>query len=180
MTNRNSEVTSNWKLCAMWLNDCECLNECVKQKLIASKLTFDEFAQSLRDGVSICNLLEYLVPSVLDFEQLNQNVFPIRSLCIKNVELYLNTCKGAPFYLSENDLFAPDMLYDLNMEPVIRSLSILSNLKCVQARCNGGFYLNPDDMNDNSVYGQVYLDGQMEDTGNYQDMAPFILGRMHG
>ena len=174
--NRNRDSTTNWKLCALWLNDCECLPEYTSLKLKQARLEFDEFAEAIRDGTCLCSLLDYLRPNCIDLSKLHttrvnsttstvqQHAPLIRSLCLKNIQLYLDTCRGEPFYMNESQLFAPEMLYDLNLEPVVRSLSLLSNLQCVQAKCNGGFYLSPDELTDNTVYDSVYLNAQLQDT----------------
>ena len=37
--------------------------------------------------------------------------------------------------------------------------------------------MTPDELADDSaIYDHIYLNAQQQDTGTYQDMAPFILG----
>ena len=163
-----STTISNWLKCAHWLNDCEALPDIIRQKLNTSQLKFEDFAEAIRDGTCLCRLLEYLAPTgtQIDLSQLNQHCSNIRSLSLKNIQLFLEKCTSSPFNMSENDLFAPEMLYDLNLEPVIVSLSCLSNLRCVQSKSNGGFYVNAME-EDSDEFQQLYNKGQLKDTGIY-------------
>jgi len=173
--NRNRDSTTDWKLCAHWLDDCECLPKEISAKLRLKTLEFNEFAEAIRDGTCLCTLLDYLRPNCIDLAKLqttrvnNAHAPLIKILCLENIQLYLKTCRGEPFFMSESQLFAPEMLYDLNLQPVIRSLSLLSNLSCVQAKCNGGFYLAPDELTDNAIYDSVYLNAQLQDTVNIKE-----------
>ena len=174
-----NDLQENWKRCAKWLNDCECLSDELAQKLNAEQLIYDEFAQYMRTGVCLCQLLEYLVPDSVEFSQLNLDENPTRKACLNNLELYIRTCKAAPFNLSQNDLFTADSIYELDLESAMRSLSILSNLKCVQARCNGGFSIN---MNSNTNLEISDNNGCLTDEEDpYTDMMTwFILGEKIG
>ena len=159
-------LTSNWQACAKWISDCgESLPECIKQKLMSNKLKLQEFAECLRDGTVLCSLLQYLEPSLyIHMSQLSHNSSSLKSLSLKNIQLYLDACKREPFNMKENDLFAAEMLYHLNLEPVIASLSLLSNLKSIGSKSKGGFSFNP--MEDaNADYMHIYQNGQLIDTG---------------
>ena len=154
-------------MCASWLNDCECLPDTIKAKLQEKKLTVKEFGECLRNGEVLFNLLEYLVPGALDFSELNETskLSPSRTMCIKNIESFLEACKNAPFQMKENDLFDAETLFDLDLGPTINTLYKLSHNKGAMARCNGGFHINSDEMED--------YDDQF--SNDYEDMTNFII-----
>jgi guanine nucleotide exchange factor VAV len=164
-------------LCASWLNDCESLPDNLKTHLANNDLKFADFAECLKDGLVLCNLLDYLNPGCVDFTKLHvQYAYLPRALCIDNIKIFLDACKNA-FEMAESDLFEPEMVYDLDVAPVIRSLSSLSRCKAAQARCNGGFVYDEDNdaspTTGDSIYEEIYKKKVV--CGNYIQMAPFIL-----
>ena len=100
-----------------------------------NNLKLNEFSCGLRDGVILCNLLNYLSPGSIDSSQIARRSTQNRSACIKNIRLFLEACKKE-FDLNDQLLFQADMLYDLNVERVFITLSTISKLKQVEQKCN--------------------------------------------
>jgi hypothetical protein len=137
-------------LCAKWLNECQLLPS-------AETLDLYKFAECLRDGIVLCNLLEYLSPNSIEYSRIKKNVHFSRILCIKNIELFIDTCKSKPFNLSEKDLFQPAQLYDFGLKPVIQTLSILSNSDAALFCGIKGFQLVEPKVEEEKIYENAFL-----------------------
>jgi guanine nucleotide exchange factor VAV len=158
---------TNWKICAKWLIDCESLPKFLSEKLYRNQLTFDEFACSLRDGVILCSLLDYLRPGSINLSLVNRQTNLGETLSLENIQLFLDTCVNQ-FNMNETDLFPPDVLFDLNMESVFSTLSILSKTDAAAERCNGGLHLiSGDDESENASDLYFQLANNYIDTNNY-------------
>lgn len=125
----------SWLECAKWLDSCLVLTEQLRSRLRMNNLKLNEFSCGLRDGVILCNLLNYLSPGSIDSSQIARRSTQNRSACIKNIRLFLEACKKE-FDLNDQLLFQADMLYDLNVERVFITLSTISKLKQVELKCN--------------------------------------------
>ncbi|CAG2060361.1 unnamed protein product [Timema podura] len=127
-------ATSNesWKECVEWLTRCDVLRR--DHKTNWPEASVIDLANTLRDGVLLCNLLNVLDPGCIDLKDVNQKPQLAQFLCLRNIKTFLQTCHDI-FGLKENDLFEPSMLFELNdFFKVLNTLSKLSNCVKVQRK----------------------------------------------
>lgn len=159
--NNSNEPTTNWLKCAHWLNEFHVFTEKTQQKISENNLTEDEFDSLIRDGLCLVKLHDILSPSS---QQSSSN----------NIKTFLKRCRLVPFHMTEQQLFKYEDLNDeSNVTPVIRSLSIFSQLNFVKERSGrDGFYF--DEENDENEETFAY-DNEVKSC-DYQDWAPWLLG----
>nr|CAD7580465.1 unnamed protein product [Timema californicum] len=127
-------ATSNesWKECVEWLTRCDVLRRDHKTNWPEASVV--DLANTLRDGVLLCNLLNILDPGCIDLKDVNQKPQLAQFLCLRNIKTFLQTCHDI-FGLKESDLFEPSMLFELNdFFKVLNTLSKLSNCAKVQRK----------------------------------------------
>ncbi|XP_055698725.1 protein vav isoform X1 [Phlebotomus papatasi] len=119
-----------WKSCLSWLIQCRVVPSDHKAAWADSEIKV--LALTLRDGVILCNLINFLDPNALDMKDFHRKPQMAQFLCCQNIKLFLETCKNY-FGLRDSDLFEPTMLYDLtNFHRVLITLSKLSQCRKVQ------------------------------------------------
>ncbi|XP_055695535.1 protein vav isoform X1 [Lutzomyia longipalpis] len=119
-----------WKSCLSWLIQCRVIPPDHKSTWPNSEIKI--LALTLRDGVILCNLINFLDPNALDMKDFHRKPQMAQFLCCQNIKLFLETCKNH-FGLRDSDLFEPTMLYDLtNFHRVLITLSKLSQCRKVQ------------------------------------------------
>jgi len=85
-----------------------------------------DFAQSLRDGVILCQVINILKPGTINDVSTLNNIHMHMFLCLRNIRAFLRACTDV-FKLDQKDLFKAQDLYDVsNFQAVIKTLSILS------------------------------------------------------
>ncbi|XP_053688911.1 protein vav [Sabethes cyaneus] len=123
-----------WRECAAWLTRCKVIP--VDHKANQPESEIKTLAVILRDGVLLCNLLNFLDSSLFDTKDFNRKPQMAHFLCIQNIKLFLEICKSN-FGLKDADLFEPTMLYDLtNFHKVLLTLSKLSQTRKAQTAHN--------------------------------------------
>jgi guanine nucleotide exchange factor VAV len=149
---------SDWVKLAGYLNDLDVLPEPLKTRLKHNQLKFNEFANSLRDGIILCNLLNAIAPGSIDTSQIVlRRAQTSQLMCLKNINLFLFACKQK-FNLAQQDLFEAHMLYNLDIECVIKALSTLSKTKLAESSSGRpGFSITEtlDDSSINDIYYNV-------------------------
>ncbi|XP_065082479.1 protein vav isoform X3 [Ochlerotatus camptorhynchus] len=119
-----------WRECAAWLTRCKIIPADHKANQPDSEIK--TLAAILRDGVLLCNLVNFLDSSAFEIRDFNRKPQMAHFLCIQNIKLFLDICK-TNFGLKESDLFEPTMLYDLtNFHRVLITLSKLSQTRKAQ------------------------------------------------
>lgn len=119
-----------WRECAAWLTHCKVIPPDHKANWPESEIRI--LALTLRDGVLLCNLLNFLDSNALDMRDFNRKPQMAQFLCCQNIKQFLDCCKNH-FGLRESDLFEPTMLYDLtNFHRVLITLCKLSQCRRVQ------------------------------------------------
>ncbi|XP_063243092.1 protein vav [Bacillus rossius redtenbacheri] len=129
-----------WRKCARWLTDCGILRN--DHKANWPEAVVSDLANTLRDGVLLCNLLNALDPGCIDMKDVNQKPQLAQFLCLRNIKVFLHTCHLV-FGLKETDLFEPSVLYELtDFYKVLNTLSKLSNCPKVQRNKIPGFLIH--------------------------------------
>ncbi|KAG8436588.1 hypothetical protein GDO86_007627, partial [Hymenochirus boettgeri] len=114
-----------WRQCAQWLIRCKVLPPNHRVTLDTAQV-FD-LAQTLRDGVLLCQLLKNLQPSSINLKDINLRPQMSQFLCLKNIRTFLSVCCDA-FSMKKSDLFEAFDLFDVrDFAKVIETLSKLSH-----------------------------------------------------
>ncbi|OCT82953.1 guanine nucleotide exchange factor VAV3 isoform X2 [Xenopus laevis] len=114
-----------WRQCAQWLIRCRVLPPNHRVTLDTAQV-FD-LAQTLRDGVLLCQLLKNLQGSSINLKEINLRPQMSQFLCLKNIRTFLSVCCGA-FSMKKSDLFESFDLFDVrDFAKVIETLSKLSH-----------------------------------------------------
>ncbi|OCT85278.1 guanine nucleotide exchange factor VAV3 isoform X2 [Xenopus laevis] len=114
-----------WRQCAQWLIRCKVLPPNHRVTLDTAQV-FD-LAQTLRDGVLLCQLLKNLQGSSINLKEINLRPQMSQFLCLKNIRTFLSVCCDA-FSMKKSDLFEAFDLFDVrDFAKVIETLSKLSH-----------------------------------------------------
>ncbi|KAE8610905.1 hypothetical protein XENTR_v10012276 [Xenopus tropicalis] len=114
-----------WRQCAQWLIRCKVLPPNHRVTLDTAQV-FD-LAQTLRDGVLLCQLLKNLQGNSINLKEINLRPQMSQFLCLKNIRTFLSVCCDA-FGMKKSDLFEAFDLFDVrDFAKVIETLSKLSH-----------------------------------------------------
>uniref|UniRef100_A0A8C2WDV1 Osteoclast-stimulating factor 1 n=1 Tax=Cyclopterus lumpus TaxID=8103 RepID=A0A8C2WDV1_CYCLU len=114
-----------WRQCATWLIDARVLPENHRVTWEAAQVC--DLAQTLRDGVLLCQLLNNLLPQAVNLREINLRPQMSQFLCLKNIRTFLGVCQEK-FHLRKSELFEAFDLFDVrDFAKVIDTLSILSH-----------------------------------------------------
>ncbi|XP_070602528.1 guanine nucleotide exchange factor VAV3 [Erythrolamprus reginae] len=113
-----------WKQCAHWLIQCRVLP--VNHRVTWDTAQVFDLAQTLRDGVLLCQLLNNLRPHALNLKEINLRPQMSQFLCLKNIRTFLSACCEI-FGMKKSELFEAFDLFDVrDFGKVIETLSKLS------------------------------------------------------
>lgn len=122
MANRIDPGDDLWRECAAWLTRCQVIPKDHKANWPESQI--QTLAKTLRDGVLLCNLMNFLDPGTLD--NFNRKPQLAQFLCCQNIKQFQEAAR-ANFGLHEADIFDPMMLFNLtDFHKVLVCLSKLS------------------------------------------------------
>uniref|UniRef100_A0A4W3HZN5 Vav 3 guanine nucleotide exchange factor b n=1 Tax=Callorhinchus milii TaxID=7868 RepID=A0A4W3HZN5_CALMI len=119
-----------WRQCAQWLIHCKVLP-------LNHRVTWDtaqvfDLAQTLRDGVLLCQLLNNLQPLSINLKEINLRPQMSQFLCLKNIRTFLTACCET-FGMRKSELFEAFDLFDVrDFAKVIETLSKLSHTLIAQ------------------------------------------------
>ncbi|KAL2085558.1 hypothetical protein ACEWY4_018878 [Coilia grayii] len=99
-----------WRQCASWLINCKVLPP-THRVTWESAQVFD-LAQTLRDGVLLCQLLNNLRPLSINLKEINLRPQMSQFLCLKNIRTFLSACSEI-FGMKKSELFEAFDLFDL-------------------------------------------------------------------
>uniref|UniRef100_A0A3Q3BDL7 Vav 3 guanine nucleotide exchange factor b n=1 Tax=Kryptolebias marmoratus TaxID=37003 RepID=A0A3Q3BDL7_KRYMA len=99
-----------WRQCAMWLIGCNVLP--ANHRVTADTAQVFDLAQTLRDGVLLCQLLNNLKPDTINLKEINLRPQMSQFLCLKNIRTFLNCCCDV-FGMKKSDLFDAFDLFDV-------------------------------------------------------------------
>nr|CAC87124.1 vav-3 protein [Tetraodon nigroviridis]CAD27362.1 vav-3 protein [Tetraodon nigroviridis] len=144
-----------WRQCAMWLISCNVLP--ANHRVTAAAAQVFDLAQTLRDGVLLCQLLNNLRPHTINLQEINLRPQMSQFLCLKNIRTFLASCNVA-FAMKKSDLFDAFDLFDVRdfgkVKPVMDTLSRLSYTVIAQ---QGGFKPFPteESLKDEDIYNHL-------------------------
>uniref|UniRef100_A0A671YEV2 Vav 3 guanine nucleotide exchange factor b n=1 Tax=Sparus aurata TaxID=8175 RepID=A0A671YEV2_SPAAU len=99
-----------WRQCAMWLISCNVLPS--NHRVTADSAQVFDLAQTLRDGVLLCQLLNNLKPNTINLKEINLRPQMSQFLCLKNIRTFLMSC-NVVFAMKKSDLFEAFDLFDV-------------------------------------------------------------------
>lgn len=112
-----------WQMARNWLNSLGVLPQF--HRVLYPTATVFELAQSLRDGVLLCQVANRLRPNSVPDITMRPQMSPF--YCLKNIRNFLASCTR-DFGLTSEALFDANELYDVSdFAKVIKTLSILSH-----------------------------------------------------
>uniref|UniRef100_A0A3Q3XFU8 Uncharacterized protein n=1 Tax=Mola mola TaxID=94237 RepID=A0A3Q3XFU8_MOLML len=99
-----------WRQCAMWLISCNVLPP--NHRVTADTAQVFDLAQTLRDGVLLCQLLNNLRAQTINLKEINLRPQMSQFLCLKNIRTFLMSC-NVVFGMKKSDLFEAFDLFDV-------------------------------------------------------------------
>ncbi|XP_047444413.1 guanine nucleotide exchange factor VAV3-like isoform X3 [Mugil cephalus] len=141
-----------WRQCAMWLISCNVLP--ANHRVTADTAQVFDLAQTLRDGVLLCQLLNNLRAHTINLKEINLRPQMSQFLCLKNIRTFLNCCCEV-FGMKKSDLFEAFDLFDVrDFGKVMDTLSKLSYTATAQ---QGGFKPFPteESVKDEDIYNNL-------------------------
>uniref|UniRef100_A0AAR2KKI5 Vav 3 guanine nucleotide exchange factor b n=1 Tax=Pygocentrus nattereri TaxID=42514 RepID=A0AAR2KKI5_PYGNA len=99
-----------WRQCSVWLIDCRVLPPTHRVRTDWAQV-FD-LAQTLRDGVLLCQLLNNLRANTINLKEINLRPQMSQFLCLKNIRTFLSSCCEA-FGMKKSELFDAFDLFDV-------------------------------------------------------------------
>uniref|UniRef100_A0AAR2LI33 Vav guanine nucleotide exchange factor 3 n=1 Tax=Pygocentrus nattereri TaxID=42514 RepID=A0AAR2LI33_PYGNA len=99
-----------WRQCALWLISCRVLPPHHRVTWPSARV-FD-LAQTLRDGVLLCQLLNNLRPQTVNLKEINLRPQMSQFLCLKNIRTFLSACCEV-FGMKKSELFEAFDLFDV-------------------------------------------------------------------
>ncbi|XP_066508331.1 guanine nucleotide exchange factor VAV3-like isoform X2 [Hoplias malabaricus] len=177
----------NWKQCTLWLIDSRVLPSSHRLGAQLSQVPqvsqVFELAQTLRDGVLLCQLLNNLRANTVNLKHINLRPQMSQFLCLKNIRTFLSACCEV-FGMRKSELFDPFDLFDVrDFGKVIDTLSKLSHTTVAlqsgvrpfpteETVDNEDIYIHLADLIDEQVLEDVYdpVYGDVEGGEIYEDL----------
>uniref|UniRef100_A0A9R1SGL7 Vav guanine nucleotide exchange factor 3 n=2 Tax=Cyprinus carpio TaxID=7962 RepID=A0A9R1SGL7_CYPCA len=100
----------HWRQCALWLINCKVLPP--NHRVTWESAQVFDLAQTLRDGVLLCQLLNNLRPLSINLRQINLRPQMSQFLCLKNIRTFLHACSEI-FGMKKSELFEAFDLFDV-------------------------------------------------------------------
>ncbi|XP_034428126.1 guanine nucleotide exchange factor VAV3 isoform X1 [Hippoglossus hippoglossus] len=114
-----------WKQCALWLINCKVLP--ANHRVTWESAQVFDLAQTLRDGVLLCHLLNNLRAQAINLKEINLRPQMSQFLCLKNIRTFLAACSET-FGMKKSELFEAFDLFDVrDFGKVMDTLSKLSH-----------------------------------------------------
>ncbi|XP_058615158.1 guanine nucleotide exchange factor VAV3b isoform X2 [Onychostoma macrolepis] len=121
-----------WRQCSLWLISCKILPR--NHRVTADSAQVFDLAQTLRDGVLLCQLLNNLRSDTINLKEINLRPQMSQFLCLKNIRTFLSAC-CEEFGMKKSELFDAFDLFDVrDFGKVIDTLSKLSHTPFAQQK----------------------------------------------
>ncbi|XP_078247952.1 guanine nucleotide exchange factor VAV3 isoform X2 [Pogona vitticeps] len=166
-----------WKQCAQWLIQCRVLP--VNHRVTWDTAQVFDLAQTLRDGVLLCQLLNNLRPHAINLKEINLRPQMSQFLCLKNIRTFLSACCET-FGMKKSELFDAFDLFDVrDFGKVIETLSKLSRTPAALATGIRPFPTE-ESVNDEDIYKG--LPDLIDETGvdEDEDLYDCVYGEDEG
>uniref|UniRef100_A0AAY5EIN8 Vav guanine nucleotide exchange factor 3 n=1 Tax=Electrophorus electricus TaxID=8005 RepID=A0AAY5EIN8_ELEEL len=116
-----------WRQCASWLINCKVLPP--NHRVTWESAQVFDLAQTLRDGVLLCQLLNNLQAQTINLKEINLRPQLSQFLCLKNIRTFLCACLEV-FGMRKSDLFEPFDLFDVrDFEESVEDEDIYNHLE---------------------------------------------------
>ncbi|XP_078147675.1 guanine nucleotide exchange factor VAV3 [Centroberyx gerrardi] len=149
-----------WRQCALWLINCKVLP--ANHRVTWESAQVFDLAQTLRDGVLLCQLLNNLRPQSINLKEINLRPQMSQFLCLKNIRTFLAACSEM-FGMKKSELFEAFDLFDVrDFGKVMDTLSKLSHTVAAQQTGNRPFPTE-DSVEDEDIYN--HLEDLMDENG---------------
>uniref|UniRef100_A0AAZ3PK20 Vav guanine nucleotide exchange factor 3 n=1 Tax=Oncorhynchus tshawytscha TaxID=74940 RepID=A0AAZ3PK20_ONCTS len=117
-----------WRQCALWLINCKVLPP--NHRVTWESAQVFDLAQTLRDGVLLCQLLNNLRPQSINLKEINLRPQMSQFLCLKNIRTFLSACYEI-FGMKKSELFEAFDLFDVrDFGKVSNRIHALSMFTC--------------------------------------------------
>ncbi|XP_056599211.1 guanine nucleotide exchange factor VAV3b isoform X1 [Triplophysa dalaica] len=170
-----------WRQCSLWLISCKVLPR--NHLVTAESAQVFDLAQTLRDGVLLCQLVNNLRPDTINLKEINLRPQMSQFLCLKNIMTFLSACCDA-FGMKKFELFDAFDLFDVrDFGKVIDTLSKLSYSPYAQragirafpteeSSENEDIYIHLADLIDEELVEDIYdaVYGEVEGGEVYEDL----------
>uniref|UniRef100_A0A673W7L6 Vav guanine nucleotide exchange factor 3 n=1 Tax=Salmo trutta TaxID=8032 RepID=A0A673W7L6_SALTR len=157
-----------WRQCALWLINCKVLPP--NHRVTWESAQVFDLAQTLRDGVLLCQLLNNLRPQSINLKEINLRPQMSQFLCLKNIRTFLSVCYEI-FGMKKSELFEAFDLFDVrDFGKVSNRIHALSTFTCRPIiRYQTDYGSRPStEIDEEDLYDCVYDD---EDGGEiYEDL----------
>ncbi|KAL0966916.1 hypothetical protein UPYG_G00302220 [Umbra pygmaea] len=153
----------NWRQCALWLISCKVLPP--NHRVTGDTAHVFDLAQTLRDGVLLCQLLNNLRPHTINLKEINLRPQMSQFLCLKNIRTFLTSCSEV-FGMKKTDLFEAFDLFDVrDFGKVMETLSKLSYSMIAQQAGIKSFPTE-ESLKDEDIYNHLedLIDENVEET----------------
>ncbi|KAK7162854.1 hypothetical protein R3I93_007025 [Phoxinus phoxinus] len=170
-----------WRQCSLWLINCKVLPR--NHRVTADSAQVFDLAQTLRDGVLLCQLLNNIRPDTINLKEINLRPQMSQFLCLKNIRTFLSACCDV-FGMKKSELFDAFDLFDVrDFGKVIDTLSKLSYTPNAQQRGirsfpteesseNEDIYIHLADLLDEELEEDIYdpVYGDVDGGEVYEDL----------
>uniref|UniRef100_A0AAZ3NZP9 Vav guanine nucleotide exchange factor 3 n=1 Tax=Oncorhynchus tshawytscha TaxID=74940 RepID=A0AAZ3NZP9_ONCTS len=99
-----------WRQCTLWLINCKVLPP--DHRVTWESAQVFDLAQTLRDGVLLCQLLNNLRPQSINLKEINLRPQMSQFLCLRNIRTFLAACCET-FGMKKTELFEAFDLFDV-------------------------------------------------------------------
>ncbi|XP_006815330.1 proto-oncogene vav-like [Saccoglossus kowalevskii] len=153
-----------WKLCASWLIECQVIPP--NHRVTTYGAEAFTLAQTLRDGVLLCQLANRLLPNAVDLKEIALRPQMSQFLCLKNIRTFIQTCMDK-FCMRRQDLFDPYQLFDVSdFGKVIATLSKLSHTSIAKSVARP---FPPENHHQHAIDEDIYK--TLEELADERDLA---------
>uniref|UniRef100_A0A671UJB0 Vav guanine nucleotide exchange factor 3 n=1 Tax=Sparus aurata TaxID=8175 RepID=A0A671UJB0_SPAAU len=161
-----------WRQCALWLINCKVLP--ANHRVTWESAQVFDLAQTLRDGVLLCHLLNNLRPQSINLKEINLRPQMSQFLCLKNIRTFLAACSEI-FGMKKSELFEAFDLFDVRDFGKVRQHCSVTQKETEESVQDEDIYNHLEDLIDEKgvedeedLYDCVYDD---EDGGEiYEDL----------
>ncbi|XP_048882381.1 guanine nucleotide exchange factor VAV3 isoform X1 [Brienomyrus brachyistius] len=166
-----SGTMEHWRQCAHWLIGCNVLPP--NHRVTWESAQVFDLAQTLRDGVLLCQLLNNLQAQSINLKEINLRPQMSQFLCLKNIRTFLAACTDV-FGMKKSELFEAFDLFDVrDFGKVMDTLSRLSHTAIAQQRGIRPFPTE-DSMDDEDIYS--HLEDLIDENGveDEEDLYDYV------